>query len=101
MIRTPRELSEGQRHRLALAHAVASRGPVLIDEFASTLDRLTAMGLCISLARWARSCGRSVVGATAHDDVVEWLRPDIHVTVPLAGPVQIIEQPPAGRRRRA
>lgn len=100
MIRTPRELSDGQRHRLALARAVAARGPVLIDEFASCLDRLTAMGLCVGLARWARASRRTVVAATAHDDVVEWLRPDLHAVVPLAGPVRIIEPKPAGRRRR-
>lgn len=91
MIRPPRELSEGQRHRYAIAHAFAqtpANAIVLIDEFCSTLDRLTALGVCRSLRRWVAASPRRVVCATAHDDVLEWLTPDLAVHVPLAGPVE-------------
>lgn len=80
-------LSEGERARLGLARAIAAassrparrRVTILADEFASTLDRATARGVCLTLARWARSAAaanRRVVCITAHDDVLEWLRPD-------------------------
>jgi hypothetical protein len=90
LLRTPGELSDGQRHRLALAQAIASRArrPILIDEFTSCLDRPTAMAVCTTLARWARRNRRSVIVATAHDDVLAWLAPDLHSLVPLTGPIR-------------
>lgn len=87
-------LSEGQSARLRIAAALAmllrrrkdnghhrSHAVLFIDEFASVLDRATARALCIALARLTRSKGRaiSVVVATAHDDVRDWLSPDVTV----------------------
>lgn len=90
MVSTSAELSEGQRHRLAIARAMDGRGRVVfLDEFASTLDRPTAMGVAMGMKRWARSLGKVVVCATAHDDVTAWLDADIRVWVPLAGEVRI------------
>jgi uncharacterized protein len=100
-LRTPAELSEGQRWRLKLALAIqACRGaanedgaaslapavqapasmehlrPVLlIDEFAAILDRVTAM----IIARTLRRCMRaplSALVATSHDDLLDALQPD-------------------------
>lgn len=96
MVRPPSELSEGQRHRFLIARAFASSTPstvIVLDEFCSTLDRLTALGVCRSIARWTRAAPRRVVCATAHDDILEWLRPDIALHVPLAGPVEFLVQP--------
>jgi ABC-type ATPase with predicted acetyltransferase domain len=79
------ELSEGERARLGLALALARAQrrrhaggrPVLlvVDELASTLDRVTARGLCLSLRRWAARTGVRLLAATAHDDVEPWLAP--------------------------
>lgn len=96
------ELSEGQRHRLDLARVLARAGSrrarcVLADEFASTLDRQTARGLCLTAARWARREGTSIILATAHDDVVGWLKPDHVLRTPLEPGTAA--RPARGRRR--
>jgi ABC-type ATPase with predicted acetyltransferase domain len=87
LARTPAELSEGERFRfgLALALSAAPAGPttLLIDEFASVLDRTTARCLCHALRRWLRHAPHArIIAATAHDDIAPWLEPDIHVTTP-------------------
>lgn len=56
-------------------------GTIIIDEFASTLDRPTAAGLCRTLRRWASESGVRVVCITAHDDVLEWLGPRVLAVV--------------------
>lgn len=78
MARDPRDLSEGEWARLALARAMAADvgGVVLADEFASVLDRPGARLLCWAVARAVRSGNWSLVAATAHDDVIAWLAPD-------------------------
>ncbi len=79
LARTPDELSDGERHRLlmALALARARRGQfILIDEFASPLDRATADGVATTIARWARRSGLRLVVATAHSELLESLNPD-------------------------
>lgn len=108
-------LSEGQRRRADLALALArlqrrasvaaeprsprEPAPTLVaDEFASTLDRLTARSLACVLRRWVRPLPgaraarvpalRAVV-ATAHDDLIEALRPDVLVVVPLDAPPEV------------
>jgi uncharacterized protein len=124
LARTPSRLSEGERFRLRLAlamasihRAAASRGDrtgrarcgvtLLIDEFASMLDRTTARCLCLALRRWldrAGSEGVRVVVATAHHDVARWLEPEWTVVVPLGGaPLTIaaLESAPAMPIREA
>lgn len=96
MVRPPRELSEGQKHRFTLALAMSRASPgaaILVDEFCSSLDRVTAMGVCRSVQRWARAESRALILATAHDDVVGWLDPDLAVHIPLAGPLESREHP--------
>lgn len=94
--RTPDELSDGERARLAIAIAMtralhhARRRPttMILDEFASSVDRATARALCHSLRRWLHETTASgrvlrVVACTAHDDVLEWLTPGLlAVTLP-------------------
>ncbi len=88
-------LSAGQADRLALARLYARVEAMLrdgglqngggnevavlllIDEFASRLDRLTARVLSANLRRWLdRTPGAAAVVATAHDDLADPLRPD-------------------------
>lgn len=92
MLRKPSQLSEGQRHRLKLAQAmaVAQRRPeawsvLLIDEFGSTLDRTTAFALARSLRRWVAKSNVCLVCATTHDDLLEPLAPDVLVEVSPGG----------------
>lgn len=104
LARTPAQLSDGQRARLALARTMscARRSPgagapptLLIDEFCATLDRLTARSVARTLRRWLdRSAesdtqGTRVVAATSHDDLSLALRPDLLVAVSMAGLVEV------------
>ena len=88
IIRPIGQLSDGQWFRLRIAMTMDKaqrRGAwVLIDELASGLDRATGFGLCATLGRWARGCGLPVVCASACDDLLEALAPDVVLDQPLA-----------------
>ena len=87
-LRTPLQLSEGQRFRLKLAMGlhrvetlateVASPRAVLVwDEFAATLDRLTAMIVARCVRRTSDAHPHvAAVLATSHDDLVDALAPE-------------------------
>jgi len=99
LFRRPEELSDGQRWRLRLAHALerASRpgagagGTVLVaDEFCSTLDRLAARAIAYRVRRLATERGLGVLAATAHDDLVEDLAPDLLVVKREGAGVEVI-----------
>ena len=63
-------LSQGERARVAIARAIASRPAVLLaDEPTSRLDGANAISVAILLARLARSTGAAIVCAT-HDQLV-------------------------------
>lgn len=112
--RSPGELSEGERFRLLLAmgmdragragtmHASerggALVGVLIVDEFASVLDRTTAACVGRTLGRWTRTApGVRVVLASAHDDLVGPLSPDLLVRVSLDGSVRMIRHGMGGR----
>jgi ABC-type ATPase with predicted acetyltransferase domain len=82
-LRTPRELSEGQRWRLRLALAIraaaSGEGSILVaDEFAALLDRVTAAVVARCLRRTIASVPRiSAIVATSHEDLVDALKPDV------------------------
>ena len=102
------DLSEGQRARLAIALAMeevercethradrplpthipaltpAPFPTLILDEFASTLDRATAIALARTLRRWAACRPIRIVCATAHDDLLEPLAPDLLIEQPLS-----------------
>jgi ABC-type ATPase with predicted acetyltransferase domain len=103
LLRRPGALSDGQRWRLRLAHALACllaprhgepgrerneadrrslREParlLIADELASTLDRLCARAVAYRLRRVADRWGVTILAASAHDDLVEDLAPDVLV----------------------
>jgi ABC-type ATPase with predicted acetyltransferase domain len=96
MLRTPSQLSEGQRHRLRLAQAMAvaersaaSWTVLLIDEFGSTLDRTTAFALARGIRRWVAKSRVCLVCATTHDDLLEPLMPDTLVEVAPGGRCEV------------
>jgi ABC-type ATPase with predicted acetyltransferase domain len=116
LLRTPQELSDGQRWRLRLALALENvncglriaecglngngtltpagdspganpqsailnpQSSVLVaDEFCSTLDRLCARAVAYRVRRMASREGVTVLAASAHDDLLEDLAPDVLV----------------------
>jgi hypothetical protein len=139
-LRPPEELSDGQRWRLRLAHALArllepdgdsvddaevtapiqpqvkrrapfeppakagghvpARGKqdapaarpmrvLVADELASTLDRLCARAVAYRLRRLADREGVTVLAASAHDDLVEDLAPDVLVVKGAGAEVEV------------
>lgn len=80
LLRTPAELSEGQRYRFRLALALASGSPwVVADEFTATLDRTLAKVVAFNLRKLVTRTGVGVLAATTHEDVIDDLQPDLWV----------------------
>ena len=102
LLRTPRELSDGQRYRFRLTFAVGSmqqtagskenggsvsllaagcRPPafVLADEFCAVLDRTLAKVLAFNVRKLAARTGVGFLLATTHDDLIDDLNPDLLV----------------------
>jgi ABC-type ATPase with predicted acetyltransferase domain len=70
-----RVLSQGQGYRVDLARSLQSN--MVRDEFTSTIDRNTAMGLCNSVQRYIRDKNlTNVIFAGVHQDVIPFLKPD-------------------------
>lgn len=76
-----RLLSDGESARFALARAMdgALRSPGLIvaDEFCAALDGPTAMGVARSFTRWLQRTNLRAVVATARDEMIDWLSPEL------------------------
>jgi uncharacterized protein len=81
MLRTPSELSEGQRYRFRIAYAVSQPGdlPIMLDEFAAVLDRTLAKVVAFNLRKLVNRTGRGCLCATTHEDILDDLNPDVLV----------------------
>jgi ABC-type lipoprotein export system ATPase subunit/GNAT superfamily N-acetyltransferase len=83
LLRTPAELSEGERYRFRLAYALsramASPGFVTADEFCATLERTLAKVIAFNLRKAVTRSRVGALVATTHEDLVEDLRPDLWV----------------------
>lgn len=98
LLRRPGELSDGQRFRFRLAGMLAEAKPdaakdqprmIVIDEFAATLDRLTAQTLARNVRRWSDRTGVTFIVATTHDDLADALAPDVLIRKPLGAAMEI------------
>jgi len=79
-LRTPQQLSDGQRYRLRLALALARKPETIFaDEFASTLDRITAKVLAANVRKLAAERSTTFILATAHDDLYDDLQPHVYI----------------------
>jgi hypothetical protein len=80
LLRTPGELSDGQRYRFRLALAVARNAHyVLADEFCAVLDRMLAKVLAFNVRKLAVRAGVGLLLATTHEDLIGDLNPDLLV----------------------
>jgi ABC-type ATPase with predicted acetyltransferase domain len=88
VLRTPSELSEGQRYRFRLAFALTRcsgddsnpRSPwVMADEFTATLDRTLAKVVAFNLRKLAARATVGLLLATTHEDIVADVQPDLWV----------------------
>lgn len=108
MLRRTRELSDGQRVRFHIARmmaaariadtgdSAATATLIAIDEFAATLDRITARNLARNLRRWSDRSGVAIVLATTHEDLADALAPDVLIRKALDGSVSISRSTPTG-----
>jgi len=102
LLRTPAELSDGQRYRFRLAMALALAIPrrpafLVADEFSAALDRTLARVLACNLRRFASRSGIGFLLATTHEDIADDLAPDLHVRCDLDGQMSVVRRPsPAG-----
>jgi len=98
MMRRPGELSDGQRHRFALARAFeaaskanpAGGAVMLADEFGASLDRLTARALAAAVRKWIARTPHTLVAATTHDDLLEALVPQVLIHKGLGERIDVI-----------
>lgn len=79
-IRSPDQLSDGQRYRVRLAKVIESGAKVWVaDEFGAVLDRVTAKVVAFNVSRAARKIGATLIVATTHEDLEEELGPSVVV----------------------
>lgn len=75
-VRTPQELSDGQKYRFRLAKLIEQKCDVWVaDEFGAILDRVTAKGVAYSLQKTARARGVTTLIATTHLDLLDDFNP--------------------------
>lgn len=80
LLRTPGELSDGQRYRFRLAYALSQGASFLMaDEFAAYLDRTLARVLSYNVRKLVNRSGVGLLLATTHEDLLADLRPDLVV----------------------
>jgi ABC-type ATPase with predicted acetyltransferase domain len=102
MLRTPTELSDGQRYRFRVAFAVAGGSRfILLDEFAAVLDRTLAKVLAFNVRKLASRTGVGVLCATTHDDLTEDLNPDVFVRCHGDGVIDLTREPAKKNARSA
>lgn len=76
--RTTPELSTGQRERLRVLDLIhGTPGLIVLDEFTTGLDRLTARAVAWAVGRALRRDARQAIIATCHDDIADDLSPDL------------------------
>jgi ABC-type ATPase with predicted acetyltransferase domain len=87
LLRTPFELSEGQRYRFRLALAIARAAEwVLADEFTATLDRTLAQVIAFNVRKLCHRRGIGFLLATTHADILDDLQADLHIACRLQEP---------------
>ncbi len=92
MLTTPAQLSEGQAYRFRIAAAMASGSAfIFADEFSGSLDRITASTLALNVGRVARKYGRAFVLASAREDFLAELTPDVLVRMRFFEPPHVID----------
>ncbi|MCP4375909.1 MAG: hypothetical protein GY794_07020, partial [bacterium] len=100
MLRTPGELSDGQRYRYALAQCLSgSADTVIADEWCATLDEVTSRVISHNVRRIADSRGVGFLLAGTREDLIDDLKPDVIVRCAGGGSVDVqiaAEQSPCG-----
>ncbi|CAI2797148.1 hypothetical protein K7402_05325 [Pseudomonas fluorescens group sp.] len=86
-------LSDGQKERFLIALALLQGvGPIILDEFTTRLDRRTAQIVAMTVGKNLRSSKQSAFIASCHDDIVDFLKPDIHIELCSNGKHRILNK---------
>jgi len=89
-LRTPAELSDGQRARFRIAMAMDNaKQCIVIDEFAALLDRPLAKVLSFNLRRLVTKTKIGALVATTHEDIEVELNPDVVVHCHGEGQIEV------------
>ena len=95
ILRTPAELSDGQRYRFRIAFGLAQGAAfLLLDEFGAILDRTLAQVLAFNLRKAASRTGIGALCATTHEDLADDLNPDIHIRCHGDGLIEVARRVP-------
>ena len=74
------QLSDGQKYRYRIAKFIDQDKDIwILDEFCATLDRVTAKVVAYNLQKIARKLNKTIVVATTHTDLLEEIRPTVHI----------------------
>jgi len=90
-LRKYKELSDGQKYRYKLAKLVNCKDKAvwLVDEFCASLDRVMAKVVAYLFQKVARKLGKTVVVASAHDDLTGDFQPEVVIRKGFEGDVEI------------
>lgn len=99
MLRSPQQLSDGQRYRLRMAMAMrkaeqrdCGSAIIIADEFGATLDRTTAKIIARSVSKWARRAACTFIAATTHDDLLEAFEPEVLIVKGLGESIEVVQR---------
>jgi len=86
-----KHLSDGQKYRYRIAKALwiakkKKKKAIVADEWCSMLDRINAKVVSYLAQKLCRAEGISLIVATAHEDLLEDLNPDIFIIKPFMKP---------------
>lgn len=78
MLSTYENLSDSQKARAIIYYHIINKNNIIaIDEFLSTLDRTTAKSVAFCLQKALRRYQIKLIACTAHDDLTEYLKPNL------------------------
>ena len=91
VLNQPARLSEGQKYRFRLATALAAgKRFIFADEFCSNLDRISAAVISFNIHKFAKKRGVTFVLASAHEDILTDLEPDVLIVKELSGATEVV-----------
>ena len=101
LLRTPHELSDGQRYRFRLAKALSQTPDwIIADEYTATLDRTLAKVVSLNLHKLNSRCQTGFLIATTHEDIIPDLNSHLHIRCRLNGQVEVNQQSAAGCKKK-
>ncbi|MBT5020253.1 MAG: ATP-binding cassette domain-containing protein [Planctomicrobium sp.] len=101
LLRTPQELSDGQRYRFQLAKAFSTKVDwIIADEYTATLDRTLAKVVSLNLQKLNVRTNSGILVATTHEDIIDDLAPHLQVRCFMNGSIELIQAVDADRKKK-